>query len=46
MVLLEVEEEDRMKGKVLAEAAEKKEKEKTQRKVQNILSQLQHYDAL
>ena len=46
MVLLEVEEEDRMKGKVLAEAEEKKAKEKTRRKVQNILSQLQHYDAL
>ncbi|CAL8307889.1 unnamed protein product [Boreogadus saida] len=46
VVLLEVEEEDRMKGKVLAEAEEKKAKEKTRRKVQNILSQLQHYDAL
>uniref|UniRef100_A0A8C4Z3N2 PAT1 homolog 2 n=1 Tax=Gadus morhua TaxID=8049 RepID=A0A8C4Z3N2_GADMO len=38
VVLLEVEEEDRMKGKVLAEAEEKKAKEKTRRKVQNILS--------
>ncbi|CAL8303344.1 unnamed protein product [Lota lota] len=46
VVLLEVEEEDRMMGKVLAEAEEKKVKEKTRRKVQNILSQLQHYDAL
>ena len=46
MVLLEVEEEDRMKGKVLAEAEEQEVKERTRRKVQNILSQLQHYDAL
>lgn len=46
MVLLEVEETDRMKTTVLPEAEEKRLMEETQRKVEQIYSQLQHHDPL
>ncbi|XP_051795593.1 protein PAT1 homolog 2 isoform X3 [Acanthochromis polyacanthus] len=43
IVLLEVEETERMKTTVLSEAEEKRFMEKTQRKVAHIYSQLQHH---
>uniref|UniRef100_UPI0037E73AAA protein PAT1 homolog 2 n=1 Tax=Semicossyphus pulcher TaxID=241346 RepID=UPI0037E73AAA len=46
VVLLEVEETERMKTTVLPEAEERKLMEKTQRKVEHIYSQLQHHDPL
>ncbi|XP_042254454.1 protein PAT1 homolog 2 isoform X1 [Thunnus albacares] len=46
MVLLEVEETERMKTTVLSEAEERRLMEKTQRKVEHIYSQLQHHDPL
>ncbi|KAM3860050.1 protein PAT1 homolog 2 [Diretmus argenteus] len=46
VVMLEVEEAERMKATVLAEAEEKKLMMKTQRKVEHIYSQLQHHDPL
>lgn len=46
MVLLEVEETERMKTPVLSEVEEKRLMEKTQRKVEHIFSQLQHHDPL
>lgn len=42
-VLLEVEEMERMKSTVLSEAEEVRLREKTQRKVERIYSQLQHH---
>ncbi|XP_041672562.1 protein PAT1 homolog 2 isoform X2 [Cheilinus undulatus] len=44
VVLLEVEETERMKTTVLSEAEERKLMEKTQRKVEHIYSQLQHHN--
>lgn len=44
IILLEVEEKDRMKTTVLPEAEEKRLMEETQRKVEQIYSQLQHHD--
>ncbi|XP_053721859.1 protein PAT1 homolog 2 isoform X1 [Synchiropus splendidus] len=46
MVLLEVEETERVKTTVLSEVEERRLKEKTQRKVEGIYSQMQHYDPL
>ncbi|KAM6897906.1 protein PAT1 homolog 2 [Xenentodon cancila] len=46
IVLLEVEETERMKTTVLSEAEEKTLMEKTQRKVELIYSQLQHHNSL
>lgn len=46
IVLLEVEETDRMKTTVLPEAEEKRLVEETQRKVDHIYSQLQHHECL
>lgn len=46
MTLLEVEEKERLKATVLSEAEERRLMEKTQRKVEYIYSQLQHYDPL
>ncbi|KAF7659528.1 hypothetical protein LDENG_00296130 [Lucifuga dentata] len=46
IVLLEVEETDRMKSTVLAEAEERKLVEKNQRKLEYIYSQLKHHDPL
>ncbi|KAM4597600.1 protein PAT1 homolog 2-like [Polymixia lowei] len=46
IVLLEVEEAERMKTTVLAEVEERRLMEKTQRKVEHIYSQLQHHDSL
>ncbi|XP_037546946.1 protein PAT1 homolog 2 [Nematolebias whitei] len=45
-VLLEVEEMERMKSTVLSEAEEVRLREKTQRKVERIYSQLQHYKSV
>lgn len=46
MVLLEVEETERMKTAVLSEVEERRLMEKTQRKVEHIYSQMQHHDPL
>ncbi|XP_070783174.1 protein PAT1 homolog 2 [Enoplosus armatus] len=46
IVLLEVEETERMKTTVLSEAEERRLMEKRQRKVEHIYSQLQHHDPL
>lgn len=46
IVLLEVEETDRMKTTALPEAEEKKLVEETQRKVEHIYSQLQHHESV
>ncbi|XP_074476340.1 protein PAT1 homolog 2 [Sebastes fasciatus] len=46
MVLLEVEEAERMKSTVLSEAEERMLMEKSQRKVEHIYSQLQHHNPL
>ncbi|XP_030255290.1 protein PAT1 homolog 2 isoform X2 [Sparus aurata] len=46
VVLLEVEETERMKTTVLSEAEERRLREKTQAKVQHIYSQLQHHEPL
>ncbi|XP_017291563.1 protein PAT1 homolog 2 [Kryptolebias marmoratus] len=46
IVLLEVEETERMKTTVLSEAEETRSREKTQRKVECIYSQLQHHNSL
>ncbi|KAM9336646.1 protein PAT1 homolog 2 [Symphorus nematophorus] len=46
MILLEVEESERMKTAVLSEAEERRLMEKTQRKVEYIYSELQHHDPL
>nr|XP_057917790.1 protein PAT1 homolog 2 [Doryrhamphus excisus] len=46
IVLLEIEETNRMKMTVLSEAEERLLMEKTQRKVEHIFSQMQHHDAL
>ncbi|XP_060884778.1 protein PAT1 homolog 2 isoform X1 [Labrus mixtus] len=46
VVLLEVEETERIKTTVLSEAEERQLMEKTQRKVEHIYSQLQHHDPL
>uniref|UniRef100_A0A3B4ZBS9 PAT1 homolog 2 n=1 Tax=Stegastes partitus TaxID=144197 RepID=A0A3B4ZBS9_9TELE len=45
IALLDVEETERMKTTVLSEAEEKRFMEKTQRKVEQIYSQLQHHDS-
>ncbi|XP_042364575.1 protein PAT1 homolog 2 isoform X2 [Plectropomus leopardus] len=46
MVLLEVEETERMKTTVLSEAEERRLMEKTQEKVEHIYSKLQHHNSL
>lgn len=46
IVLLEVEETERMKTTVLSEAEERRLMEKRQRKVEHIYSQLQHHNPL
>ncbi|TKS89845.1 Protein PAT1 -like protein 2 PAT1-like protein 2 [Collichthys lucidus] len=46
IVLLEVEETERMKTTVLSEAEQRRLMEKTQRKVEHIYSQLQHHNPL
>lgn len=46
MVLLEVEETERMKTPLLSEAEERRLVEKIQRKVEHIYSQLQHHNPL
>ncbi|KAM7381696.1 hypothetical protein PAMA_012505 [Pampus argenteus] len=46
IVLLEVEEKERMKTTVLSEEEERRLMEKTQRKVEHIYSQLKHHDPL
>nr|CBN81394.1 Protein PAT1 homolog 1 [Dicentrarchus labrax] len=46
IVLLEVEETERMKTTVLSEEEERRLMEKTQKKVEHIYSQLQHHDPL
>ena len=46
IVLLEVEETDRMKTAVLSEAEERKLVEETQKKVEHIYSQMQHHNPL
>lgn len=46
MVLLEVEETERMKTPLLSEAEERRLMEKIQRKVEHIYSQLQHHNPL
>lgn len=46
VVLLEVEETERMKTTVLSEAEETRLREKMQAKVQHIYSQLQHHEPL
>uniref|UniRef100_A0A3Q3VM31 mRNA decay factor PAT1 domain-containing protein n=1 Tax=Mola mola TaxID=94237 RepID=A0A3Q3VM31_MOLML len=46
IVLLEVEETDRMKTAVLSEAEERKLMEETQKKVEHIYSQMQHHNPL
>lgn len=46
MVLLEVEETERMKTTVLSEAEERRLTEKSQEKVEHIYFQLQHHNSL
>ncbi|XP_061910852.1 protein PAT1 homolog 2 isoform X3 [Entelurus aequoreus] len=46
IVLLEVEETDRIKTAVMSEPEERRLMEKTQRKVEHIFSEMQHHDAL
>ncbi|XP_055360338.1 protein PAT1 homolog 2 isoform X2 [Betta splendens] len=46
MVLLEVEETERLKTTVLSEPEERRLMEKTQRKVEHVYSQLKHHDPL
>ncbi|XP_054623840.1 protein PAT1 homolog 2 isoform X2 [Dunckerocampus dactyliophorus] len=46
IVLLEVEETNRMKTKILSDVEERRLMEKTQKKVEHIFSQMQHHDTL